>query len=287
MRKNIKIIPIVIVIFVIFFNQNCFRIQKKNCFLEQETFGSNSIKAQKILLVVAHQDDEVFILSRLIKHLENGADVKIVWTSHSISDGEDYRKQRISESKNAMGLIGISLNNLCFLNLPDGETYKYPNEIKEKLEDILLKYKPSIVYIPAYEGGHIDHDICHFITVRSIKILGLKNEIIEFPLYNAYESSIFPFRIRSIYPGLDTVCNKLSESEFKYVKEIWDIYKSQHSRFGLFMDLTIGIKKTFGYEFYRDLPLYDYTKPPVNGKIAYEKYLNASFNDFLKVVKKF
>ena len=52
--------------------------------------------------------------------------------------------------------------------------------------DINFK-NPDLIIIPAFEGGHPDHDITNYITYRITKKINSSNiKLLETPLYNNY-----------------------------------------------------------------------------------------------------
>ena len=117
-----------------------------------------SVCKKNILCIVAHPDDEALgVGGTLIKHVNQGDNVNIV----IMSLGEDsksnikknkFRKNNATEWSN---LVGCKLHSL--LKLPDQQFDIIPKlEIIKKIEIILNKIKPSIVYI--HHSGDINHD---------------------------------------------------------------------------------------------------------------------------------
>lgn len=244
-------------------------------------------KSGPVLLVVAHQDDDAFIVSRLRQHIRLGDDVHIVWTAVSNFRTRLYKFIRIREAKTAMQMLGVNPDNYHFLEYPDGETHNYVGEIISRLKELLLKIKPKTVYVHAYEGGNIDHDVSHFCVVRAMEEIEYSAQVYEFPLYNAYRTFILiPFTMRKLIPGVPTKCRKLLDEEFSFAKEYWSIYESQHFPLGFFIDFFKGKKRVFGIEYLRELPKYNYLEKPAKGRVAYHRYQKARFEDFKKAVIK-
>lgn len=244
---------------------------------------------EKVLLVVAHQDDDAFIVTRIKDHLDKGDQVMIVWVAESYQDGEDYGNTRIKESKMAMKMLGIDSLHYIFLNFPDTKTYKFIPEIVKKLKVIIQNYQPNIIYIEAYEMGNIDHDVSHFSTVQSVKELHYNCMIYEFPQYSAYHIPGFlPFELRKYPDSLITFCRKLSICQTNFVMAYWKVYQSQNFPF-LFYVFLIGEEDLiFKYEYLRPLPNYDYTKRPFNAPAAYKRYVKGlRFKDFQSAVKSY
>lgn len=233
--------------------------------------------AENVIIFVAHQDDETFILTKIIEHLKSGDNLHVIYTSLSYQNGESYKNKRILESKTALKSIGVDSDNVLFLGYPDGRTYKYLKEIIYKTDSLFYHIKPDIVYTSAFEGGHIDHDIANFV----ISYLMTSHDYLsfEFPQYSGYKTWL-TFKLRSFPKKPETHIRKLTKYEFQKVKEYWKYYESQHFPFGFYMSMTRGKKKSLGYLFLRKQPQYDYLELPPTGNVAYKKYLKADFNDF-------
>lgn len=242
-----------------------------------------------ILFVFAHQDDEVFIVTRLLDHIQRNDSIYCIWISRSEFKGEKYAQKRISESKYAMELIGVPSANLHFLNLPDGETYNHLPKIISNLKTIIKEINPKIIYLPAYEMGHIDHDITNFTTVQSVKELKLNVEIYEFPLYNVVNTNkLIPFKVRQLPDSINTCCRILSKEEFNTVLSFWSLYPSQYFPLDPFIRCTVGYRKAFGIEYYRKIPKYNYLKKPFEANAAYERFLfGPTYKDFHEAVEEY
>jgi hypothetical protein len=276
-----------VAIFLIFF------LICSSCSIPPDT-SQNSAHLEKVseptgsvLVVIAHQDDEAFIVSRLKRHIEIGDMVSVIWTSSSYTFGERYAEKRIAEAQAAMSFLGVKSSNYFFLNYPDGSTHHSIKQIINKLEIFILRIKPDLIYVPAYEIGHIDHDVVNFSTVVALNNLNYNCSVFEFPIYNAFGVSILPFRMRNIPPGQSFEIRNLDEDEFQYVVAYWNFYESQHFPLGFYIHITDGLEKTFGREYLRKIPKYNYTAKPFKAQAAYERFLkNVSFVDFADAVRK-
>lgn len=241
-----------------------------------------NISSKKSLFVVAHQDDEVFIVSRIRKHLTEGDQVFVLWTAASYQKGEGFKETRLRESKILMEKLKIPESQLYFLMYPDGSTHQHIGDIVADLTVKIREIDPDLIYIPAYEGGHIDHDTAHYCTVEAVHQLSSLAEIYEFPEYSGYATplGLLPLRMRQYPETLGTECRTLSDEEYHFVLDCWKIFKSQHFPLNLLIKLSTGKRLTFGIEYTRRLPRYDYQELPPTEKIAYERYLDSSYEDF-------
>ncbi len=233
----------------------------------------------RVLIVCAHQDDEAFIASRMRWHLLQGDILRVVFTTLSFFNGPKYKERRRIECLNALMLLG--LDRADFLGFPDGESWKHLPDLIHKIKEIIADFNPAIAYVTAYEGGHIDHDVACFCLSKATENAGI--ELFEFPLYSGYRRGILPFKLRSFPPRLQTTVVRLPKEELLFVKRYWECYGSQFFRFLMYVHLTCGFRKAFGFEFFRLMPLHNFHIPSPSG-VAYEKYLPVRFQDFSSAV---
>ena len=136
----------------------------------------------KILIIVAHPDDEVLGMGGTIKKLaKEGHNIKIVILATGItsrrspnySNSTDYKldkklenitkkqlKELQKDAKNASKILGVT--KLTMMNFPDNEMDKITNlEITKTIEKIINEFKPQIVYTHSEYDLNIDHRIIH------------------------------------------------------------------------------------------------------------------------------
>lgn len=129
---------------------------------------SNPNSKQSILVVAAHPDDEILGPGATIaKHAENGHQVHVVIASQGATsrsnkeDGTDELVNHLKEvAQKAASILGAK--EPIFLDFPDNTMDKIPLlEIVQKIEAVIDKVKPSIVY--THHGGdlNVDHELVH------------------------------------------------------------------------------------------------------------------------------
>jgi len=131
----------------------------------------HSVLKGRLLVLVAHQDDETACAGllqrssdRSIVYATDGAPPDhFFWARHGSQ--EAYAGVRRSEASAATAKIGVS--NLEFLNFGDQLLYCALDAAFLAVFDIVRRYKPDTVLVPAYEGGHPDHDSCSFLGALS------------------------------------------------------------------------------------------------------------------------
>lgn len=117
--------------------------------------------SKKILIIVAHPDDEILgVGGTILKHLYNKDKVSVL----ILSDGETSRDssaditKRSQQAKKAVQFLGVQ--NLFLEKFPDNKFDSLPllNIIKI-IEKYLNKIKPSIIYTHHAHDLNIDHQI--------------------------------------------------------------------------------------------------------------------------------
>ncbi len=145
-----------------------------------------SLRNKKILVVVAHPDDEILGLGGTINKLVNnyGCEIKVIILGEGItSRGNDRKnnhkkdleihKSNIEKAKSFLGY-----QHLEYYDLPDNRFDTIPLlEIIKIIESEKLKFKPSIVF--THHGGdlNIDHQKTFEAVITSFR--PIKGEIVN------------------------------------------------------------------------------------------------------------
>ncbi len=120
---------------------------------------------KKIIVVAAHPDDEVLgCAGTIAKHVAQGDIVHSVFMADGVNSrpnsSEVKLKRRLKASELVKDLLGISSTH--YLNFPDNSMDSVPFlDIVKKLEAIILKIKPSIIYTHSHCDLNIDHQLTH------------------------------------------------------------------------------------------------------------------------------
>lgn len=118
-----------------------------------------------VLVVAAHTDDEALGCGGTIaRHVAEGDTVYAVFmadgvSSRTASDQADFAR-RMQAAENARVVLGIEEN--FYLGLPDNRMDSIPLiDVVQKLEPIIDKVKPNIVYTHHHGDLNVDHRITH------------------------------------------------------------------------------------------------------------------------------
>jgi LmbE family N-acetylglucosaminyl deacetylase len=145
------------------------------------------IYPEKILIIATHQDDCVISAGGFgIRNLRMGGETHIAYITQEKST--EIAKTRIAEATESWRLAGTPM--FYHMDILPGKYERNPGKIYEaakQLQRLIDQICPTVLFIPLYEGGHVQHDITNYIISFLIK----KSEslrIYECPAYSPYFS---------------------------------------------------------------------------------------------------
>ena len=124
-----------------------------------------SIETKKLLVVVAHPDDEVLGCGGTIRRMANkGADIIVLILGEGLKSRGQVENGAIkklrTESMKAAEILGAKI--IIFESFPDNEFDSVPIlRIIQKIKKIIKKYKPDMVLTHSNTDLNIDHKITH------------------------------------------------------------------------------------------------------------------------------
>lgn len=141
-------------------------------------------EALKVLVVVAHPDDEVLGVGGTIRKItKRGGVVKTVICSNGDAfpfwvSKEEVVKRRREEALKADKILGVS--ETIFLGLKDTKLKKSKRMISEKVLELLKEFKPDRVFTHYSEDTHKDHKSVHFAVRDAVIKYGEPVELLSF-----------------------------------------------------------------------------------------------------------
>jgi LmbE family N-acetylglucosaminyl deacetylase len=114
----------------------------------------------KILIIVAHPDDEVLGCGATItKHAKCGDKVQVVFLTDGFgSRGNGYNRDNSAEDASKV----LGCESPIFLNLPDNQLDTIALlDIVKKIEEMVEDFQPSIIYTHNFGDLNVDHQITH------------------------------------------------------------------------------------------------------------------------------
>jgi LmbE family N-acetylglucosaminyl deacetylase len=148
---------------------------------------------------MAHQDDEFGVFQSILDEVKNGNEVICVFLTNGVKNGGDSRV-RDSESLDVLTSLGVKEENVIFagkyLQISDCELLYSLEKAFFWVQEFLAAFDTfGAVYVPAYEGGHPDHDACYVVVSLVCEKMGRLENVKQFPLYNADNCRSFFYKV--------------------------------------------------------------------------------------------
>ena len=145
---------------------------------------------ETIMVFCAHPDDEVIGLGGTIaKYAKEGKNVIVIIFSYGEGSHPWLKKRvtveiRVSEAKKAGKLLGC--RETIFLGLKDTGVKKHGKEmeIEKKIENLLLKYKPSKIFTHSKDDPWIDHQSVYKIMNNVLEKTKFEGDVYSFDIWN-------------------------------------------------------------------------------------------------------
>lgn len=157
------------------------------------------------LFLFGHQDDEFGVYFQIGSELAQGRRVVCAYLTSGVPAGGNAAR-RNGESLAVLARLGVSTEDVVFagesLSIPDGRLIYHLQQASGWMASWLTSLgELAAVYVPAWEGGHPDHDALHVVAIRSCAEAGIAGRVWQFPLYNAYSCPGPFFRVLSPLEG--------------------------------------------------------------------------------------
>ena len=230
----------------------------------------------RAMIVVAHPDDETIALgARLGRfqeahfiHATDGAPRNEQDSrAHGFTSLADYRQARATELARMFATAGLARVSRSCIDIPDQQASLNLAHLTRAIAQHMAHHEPEVVFTHPYEGGHPDHDACAFAVHRAVTISrGQRRRlplIIESPFYNAGPQGFGSGKFIPTEPRTPEVLYELSFQEKKRKHALIDCFPTQRETLNGFNDST---------ERYRIAPRYDFTRPPHEGEVLYDRY---------------
>ncbi len=156
-----------------------------------------------VLFVLAHQDDECVMSTRIVRELESNntpvcaflTDGSAKGTSSAVRDAESHR---------ALSMLGVGDDDVLFLGsangIPDGKLALHLDDAYRLLESAVAGRPIHRIYCLAYEGGHQDHDASHALALALAYRRGVLNQTWQVPYYHGHRTRWRFFHMQARLP---------------------------------------------------------------------------------------
>lgn len=141
------------------------------------------------LFLFAHQDDEFGVLQHIADYRRCGVQVACAY----LTDGQARRARaahRNAESKAVLRRLGVAEQDIAFAGESLGVADACLPFQLEAAHAWIAQWLDShaaiaALHVPAWEGGHQDHDALHAVAVSAAERRGLLARTWQFPLYQS------------------------------------------------------------------------------------------------------
>jgi len=173
-----------------------------------------------ILVIAPHPDDEVLGMGGTIKKLSKKNKIILCVVSEGATAQYKDKKMikvRRDSCKKTAKILGIS--QIQFLDYPDMRLNLSHLDINKKLEEIIEKYKPEIVYTAPKNDLNLDHQVVFNSTLVACRP---KSGVKQILCYEILGGTKVPF-VPNVFENI--------EKEFSYKIKGFKMYKSEIEEF--------------------------------------------------------
>ena len=225
--------------------------------------------AGPVLLLAPHPDDEVVGFATLVaRHRAAGGRVAVLFLTEGVPPAEllwpwERRRRaarvarRQAEAEAACDRLGAEI--VAFRPLPCRRLKDDLPTARTAVAAAVAGTGAGSLWVPAYEGGHQDHDAANCLAAR-FAAAGLP--VWEAPLYSFAGGRLRrqEFLTPPHQPG---VVIRLSPAERRAKRDLLALYASERANLR-----QVGLER----EALGPLPCHDYSQPPHPGRCFYQRY---------------
>lgn len=171
-----------------------------------------------------------------------------------------YRQVRRREARSALALLGIPPERVQFGHISDMDLAGRLEEGFRLLRNAVHRFSAQAIAVPAYEGGHPDHDAANFL-VNCLRRSGLAPTVRHWWEYSLYTNRRGYIESHWLPPGAGRICSRLPVHATQVRRAAIRQYRSQSHTLG-WLDRPA--------ECFRPLPEHDYDRPPISFQPVYE-----------------
>lgn len=230
----------------------------------------HSIARVRILIVAAHPDDETLGASALlgpphevvVLHATDGAPRDPRWWPAEFRDRGAYARVRALEAERALAIGGAER---VALGIADQEAVHAVPQIVQAVASEIARRAPDVIVTHAYEGGHPDHDAVAVSVAHACRRARRAPRVYEMALYHGAPGHGAPgaFVAGEFIADRTSICCALAPEQLRRRRAMLDCFASQRTTLAPFLAL--------GHERFRPAPRVDFSRPPHDGPLLYER----------------
>ena len=226
----------------------------------------------RTLVLVSHPDDETIGAGVLLRRMREPIVVfatdgaprdRFFWEKHGSRAA--YADARRREAEAALAIAGVK--NFHFLSDPadrggfvDQDLFLWIPQAMERVQELIVRYRPEAILTHSYEGGHPDHDTCSFLGTQLAQHHELP--LWEFPLYHRSTDGVLTRQEFMTAVGTEALLD-ITVPEVEIKKRMIAAHASQAATLADFLPSV---------ERFRPMVTYDFSRPPHVGMLNYEAW---------------
>jgi len=160
-------------------------------FLDQATDITNALPAGPVLIIAPHPDDETLGcggITALLKARGQAVRAIIVTDGGNADMPDSVSRQSLAttrrkESIAAAQILGLSTDDLVFLNHQDGQTTGHIEQIAEDIASQIWLYTPALILTPHGIDAHPDHRAVADAVQRLCDAKKITCPVLEYPMW--------------------------------------------------------------------------------------------------------
>ena len=180
---------------------------------------------ETILVFAAHPDDEIIgVGGTIAKYAQEGKDVIVtIFSDGSLSAPWMKQTVLIQDRKKEAKDIGkfMGCKDTIFAGLKDGSLQAHVHDVKMKeiLKKIIIRYKPSKIFVHSHLDAHADHRAVNEMVLKAVKELDGKHSVYTFEVWNA-----LPEQAPALYVDITSTFAKKIQAMKKFKSQKVFIY---------------------------------------------------------------
>ncbi len=148
------------------------------------------------------------------------------WQGRASSELPSIRRQ---EAKEALGVLGIPVENIHFLGLPDGSLSRNGDRLRQLFNELLDRLEPAHLLIPFRRDRHPDHLALNRAVIDLLRLRSPRPSVAEYFVY--YRWRLLPSGdIRSFIQS-ELLTRQVSSEAARRKREALSCFKSQTTLF--------------------------------------------------------
>ncbi len=242
----------------------------------------------RVLYILSHHDDEYGCVPLIRKFAAQGAEQHFVFMTACGDTPLAHRRQ--AESKAFLAHLGIQNADCTFLGFDQSvETYKLHERLgaaRKALHSLLSDHaSPDVIVTHAWEGGHVDHDVCHALVCELLRLFP-ESKGFQIPLYHMLNRRWPIFQSASPLPDNGVVLRlSLSHAEWRNYLLLARHFESQWRVLLVLLPVMFASFAMHGYRYQRIERDRCRTRPHL-GPLMYEQTSALRFEVLSKILQR-